>query len=175
MLQIFPVRIKMKKLFNSWFKWCNRESLIIFLVCFAFGMEGWHGTVGIPGCCWSGFQMGVLRLNLGYKKFGDNIYEGREGEEVGVGRGARLTVEAGPGEPQLTQQSSARSLAQAVSRVRPKWLDLCIHAWLDSRQGLLLPGPDLGHRALCSWDQVRELHTANPSWRALWEQVCVCY
>lgn len=84
MLQKCIAHIKMKKLFHSWFKWCNRDPLIIFLVCFAFGMEGSHGTVGIPGCCRSGFQMGVLRLNLGYKKFGDNIYEGREG-----GRGSR--------------------------------------------------------------------------------------
>lgn len=91
MLQIFPVLCKMystyqnKEIVYSRFKWHNRDSLVIFLVCFAFGMKGSPGTVGIPGCVRSGFQMGVLRLNLGYKKFGENIYEGREGEEAGVG------------------------------------------------------------------------------------------
>lgn len=69
-------------------------------------MEGPRGLVGITGCCRSGSQTDVLSLNLGYKRFGDNIYEGREGEEAGLGRGRRPTADAGSGKPQLTQLSS---------------------------------------------------------------------
>ena len=37
---------------------------------------------------------------------GENIYEGRKGEEAGLGGGRRLTADAGPRKAQLTQRGA---------------------------------------------------------------------
>lgn len=145
------------KYFSLWSKCYNRGSLIIFWVCFTFGMAGSHGTVGITACCRSGSADQGAETKFGVQDVCWN-----------EGRGGRMEQREKTNSRCRTKGASAnqwgalqRSRARQYPGMGPNVACYAL-AWLRARHSLLQPGQDLNSGAVCIWNQLGRCYR-NPS------------